>query len=785
MSAGDKQEPELEQPLLSEERQQEQEEDFRKELEPELEPPLNNNEQELENEVQPEQEKLSLDDQSDSSQKPVIDKEQTPLKNEEQEKPELQKEEEEEPKLVYSRQDNDNDLHREIESFKIQVEDELDDDSEEFEIANERAEDDEQKDEEFEEREYKDDDDSINDIEHNSVDEQLLAVLGIKGSLPETEPLLSVNDNDKCEKKTIYSLQDRLAHAILLIFQGLLGEHDKEVRRDTAARNAYYYYYYFRSSFSLAALALVILTIFEPASWCVISHGFTACQNISKENRTFGIPICPVHISFIVEFLLLAFLTIEIYIQLFIQGKNYVKFALNNVTLIVFGVYIIDLICAVIVAIVFNIPWVRIAPYLRIIIFGLRSQTVRRQIRLFVGLLGNFLLVVFVMCFVVAVFALFAVVLLPQVLVQDVINNSKVSETGQFASFTWMLYVVASTDDVTDTLQDQIYSHIAYFLLFLLYVIIVMLFLYNLIIAVVYKSYMDGMKSLIKRDRELMIGVQQKVWEELDDENKGYISLSQFKQLLFQTQHYAYFRNLIKVQYIDMKIWAMDLNNDKYINKIDFNELIAVFRLQFYRVDEPTFMQIWCRCIARTKCFKDYCKFVQSIYFEGIIFFGLLVVAAYTFYSFWAVLYGFPDIDFNFEFEAGIAIFFVLEALIRILAMGWKRYWNKHTFDFFIMIISFLPVVFLQFESQIEQAVNSDNAQYVFLKFLAVFYALQIPGLLRFIRIFLVFSWFVTFYRTFIKMLGASYKLICLLFCFMYIFSIVGAKPLKCRRQNT
>eukprot|EP01025_Chloroclados_australasicus_P020580 TRINITY_DN2170_c0_g2_i1.p1 TRINITY_DN2170_c0_g2~~TRINITY_DN2170_c0_g2_i1.p1 ORF type:complete len:855 (+),score=33.80 TRINITY_DN2170_c0_g2_i1:92-2566(+) len=584
-------------------------------------------------------------------------------------------------------------------------------------------------------------------------------------------------------QENLFSHPERLDQAVLLIYQGLLGHYGTHIRHNPGARKAYYYYYHLRWIFSITAALLLVTTFFEPPSWCIQNYGYSTCLVNNQNYRTFNLPIFSNLVAFTVESCILFVLFIEILTQVYIQGQQFKTSALNIAIVSAMLIYVVDLVIAMVIANIGTIKWVRVAPYLRIVIFALRSQTIRQEMWIVVGILGKFLAVLFVMCFVVLIFSLFAVVLIPKVLLGK--HNQSDTESQQFEAFTWVMYVVASTDDFDSSLQEDLYDSTIYFFFFILYVVVVIFFLYNLVIAVVYKSYMDRQDRYRQDQHNKMVELLEKAFDELDFYNKEYLTYNEFLTLLQEARKYSYFRNMITPEYLKMKVWAMDLNNDGKIHRENFHKAVKVFRLLFDRLDSPTFAYLWFPAIAQTNVFQKMCKFVNSIYFEGFVFFGLLLVAVYTIASFWWILSGFKDIQYDDEIQIAIGIFFFVEAVFRIITYGWKKYMNKYEFDFVIMLLCLVPIILITLDKLQVKALDSNDPKYIPIKILSVFYSLQIPGVLRVCRILLMFPWFVMFYTTFVKMIGSSYKLVCLLFCFMYFFSVLGVQCFGGNKEST
>eukprot|EP01026_Neomeris_dumetosa_P064558 TRINITY_DN6155_c0_g1_i1.p1 TRINITY_DN6155_c0_g1~~TRINITY_DN6155_c0_g1_i1.p1 ORF type:complete len:803 (-),score=48.46 TRINITY_DN6155_c0_g1_i1:1090-3498(-) len=565
---------------------------------------------------------------------------------------------------------------------------------------------------------------------------------------------------------------NRFSYALVLVFQAMKGVTDITIRYSQAAVSAYHYHHHCEFIFSFASFILVLLSIFEPPSWCVLQHGFSYCTTIPNSFRTFDLPILNLPILFAVEFALILVVGFEVFLKIFIQGKHFWKLSRNYCLFAVLVLYIIEFMAAVIIAGTGNLGWFRLGPYLRLLIFAIRSWIVRRQLALFVQLLTHFLAVSFVMITIVLIFSLFLVVMVPKSLKA----MHKEQRELPFQTVFWKLYVIATTANFDPELEGKVQVYLFYFIFTLIYVTIVILLMYNLLVAVVYKTYMDAQSKQFNYDREQMIIFQQKAWDVLDQRKKGQMLRQDILLLFEEAQKYMYFRKLICPSEYELSLWALDTDNDGTINKGNFNDLIAVFRLRFERLDTPTFMKVWFPTLANTKRFKDFCNFTKGIYFNMIVWFGLLGVVIYTIVNFVIVIGGFEDLSYEHIIEAIIAVFFLLEALIRIVALGWKKYWRLHQFEFWIMLVSLYPILFLFVKILQDASTSTANPVNFVIDFLDIFYDLQIPGIVRIGRIMLTIPWFQKFHKTSTRMVAASFKLVTLLFCFIQFFGLLGCQ---------
>eukprot|EP01026_Neomeris_dumetosa_P021325 TRINITY_DN1867_c0_g1_i9.p1 TRINITY_DN1867_c0_g1~~TRINITY_DN1867_c0_g1_i9.p1 ORF type:complete len:462 (+),score=43.46 TRINITY_DN1867_c0_g1_i9:153-1538(+) len=260
---------------------------------------------------------------------------------------------------------------------------------------------------------------------------------------------------------------------------------------------------------------------------------------------------------------------------------------------------------------------------------------------------------------------------------------------------------------------------------------------------------------------------------------------------------YRQFRRYIDTEKLDLFFCTLDINDTGRIEEEDFYQIVLVLKLKFDQIDGPTFVQILLPEFSRKKIYRLIQLVVHSRFFEYFIDVVLVVMAILTFVECTFLLegegqwqgYGGDNgstsryVD-NYGNKIGwhcvegiFTFFFVLEMILRVMGMGWKRYWQSHAFDFFVTIASIMTTMTLFIPlNKVQSLMNSPEMGVltVFPKFFYWCQVMQVPGILRLLRMIATVSLFKVFSVTLIKMGQPAKRLLLVMFCSMYIFSVLG-----------
>eukprot|EP01025_Chloroclados_australasicus_P040010 TRINITY_DN4164_c1_g1_i7.p1 TRINITY_DN4164_c1_g1~~TRINITY_DN4164_c1_g1_i7.p1 ORF type:complete len:840 (-),score=24.16 TRINITY_DN4164_c1_g1_i7:266-2785(-) len=550
------------------------------------------------------------------------------------------------------------------------------------------------------------------------------------------------------------------------------------IRFTKTARRAHFLTFRLRWLFSLAALVLVLTTFLEPPSHCVYEFGAIDCF---YKHRTESIIIPSLHpaITLSIEFVCLTLLVIEVGLYMYTQGpQQYFKRPLHIAIVIFLSLYSLDFYLVLLFTILGK-PWVQIAPYLRIIFLGIRNRQIRRQIWLIIQLLPQILLIILMIGFTIVAFGFLGIVIFPKVL-EDVDYNSLGNKFGLYLEILWRIFTNTPTTTEFEEIRNM---NIAYFLFFLVFAIITVLFMSNLLTAVVFDGYRNESQDEILEEKGLVEEIINEAWHYLDVQNRRYLNEKQIKFLLKNMRSYNQFRKLLNPDTFNLVFWILDANSNGRIDKQEFSQILTILKLRFDLFSNKTFIHRWFPQFSSSKTYKWMCELVSPegyvvgrTRFEVIVSVVLGIITLLSILDIVLVFVQKAITPITIAFEFVVFIAFLIEAILRIVVLGWKRYWSEHKFQLFFLVIQLIPcVVFLAIDQEnLSMNIGTQEANLAFLAF--YFFALPLPASLRFFRTLMFIPFVRAVFGTFVVMVQASYKLVYVLFCIIYFLSVLGVQ---------
>eukprot|EP01024_Parvocaulis_polyphysoides_P031161 TRINITY_DN28237_c0_g2_i3.p1 TRINITY_DN28237_c0_g2~~TRINITY_DN28237_c0_g2_i3.p1 ORF type:complete len:503 (-),score=-16.38 TRINITY_DN28237_c0_g2_i3:60-1568(-) len=345
---------------------------------------------------------------------------------------------------------------------------------------------------------------------------------------------------------------------------------------------------------------------------------------------------------------------------------------------------------------------------------------------------------------------------------------------GVYLKLLWQLYG-------TRTLSEQVRANsnvnVWYFLFFLGFLVLFVFFMSNLLIAIVYKWYKDESKEAIEQEQQTLNNILLQAWEYLDHKRKGHLDQNEFIHILYQMYSFKQFRWHLDPNTFNMVYWMLDTNSNDVLSKSEFMNILTVLRLKFDPIERDTFVKLWYPTLYESDIFQGLNTFVKSEKFDYIGVTNLTVAAIFGATNFVLLLSLDQLTTFQIVFSFILCIFFVIESILLVLIMGWGQYWCEHKFEFFVMLSQIATcILFFVLENNQNDLFNKSETEGNFTIFLFLVGALQIPAIFRLLRRPIIMSGLDLFISTFIRMLRASFKLVYVLFMFMYFFSVLGVQ---------
>eukprot|EP01025_Chloroclados_australasicus_P060855 TRINITY_DN7870_c1_g1_i1.p1 TRINITY_DN7870_c1_g1~~TRINITY_DN7870_c1_g1_i1.p1 ORF type:complete len:498 (+),score=7.24 TRINITY_DN7870_c1_g1_i1:994-2487(+) len=343
----------------------------------------------------------------------------------------------------------------------------------------------------------------------------------------------------------------------------------------------------------------------------------------------------------------------------------------------------------------------------------------------------------------------------------------------------WKIFNGASTPN---EVQDIRNANIAYFLFFLFFAIVTILFMSNLLTAVVYSGYEKESKEEIKEERQIVQDIITKAWDILDIDKSGYLTANQVTYLLHQMRTYWQFIRLLNPETFNLLFWVMDSDSDGRVQLQEFSQILTILRMKFSLFSNVKFVHVWFPKFSKSKLYQQMCQIVSpdgylttTTTFEVVV---CMVLTSLTFISIANVIlvvvrqYVSPIVIL---FEVFVFVIFFVEAALRMLVLGWKQYWSERKLDFFMLLLQFIPCIMILINIKQELFPTHLSPQNNIQFLVTYFFVLPIPIFLRLLHSLVQLVPIIhNVIYSLVYMIRASYKLIYVLFSSIYILSVLG-----------
>eukprot|EP01025_Chloroclados_australasicus_P018079 TRINITY_DN1935_c0_g1_i5.p1 TRINITY_DN1935_c0_g1~~TRINITY_DN1935_c0_g1_i5.p1 ORF type:complete len:916 (-),score=43.82 TRINITY_DN1935_c0_g1_i5:1087-3675(-) len=540
------------------------------------------------------------------------------------------------------------------------------------------------------------------------------------------------------------------------------------------SRRAYSWSINFGWLFNWTAVGYVLMTFFERPLWCIRADELDL--DYCKGNRYY--PTTKTYMldrwtAFWIEIVFCSILTFEILLLIIALRQRFFRSRSHVLNLIFLSATVIDVVYA------YTTPytWIRFAPFWRICIFANRSRDVRTQLKLLIQILPRFGALCLVAFLFLSCFAFIGTLLFSQV---------EQSYFGSMDKSLWSLLVLMTTCNFPDVMIDAFNQDMTSFVFFVVFLIISVFFLVNLVVAVVYNVYTEQDEK--EQERALQSTEQHLrcAFELLDVEAKGYLTQKQFYDLIDKMRNFRNLASFIDLGHVNLIFAALDNDATGTLSLPNFMQLCTVVHVKFERVEEDTFLERTYPRLFKSQFFMYFKAVITSPYYEWIMQAVLIVMAGFTIWESWDNLQGdtpsskrtdrIPDSLWNWV-EFIFTIVFIVEALVKILAYGWKQYWRNFELEFIVTVLCTSVTIVVYIPNKINDTVWIRYTLLLrLLGLLRLLRFISLPSVLRLLRLLTTISHFKIFYQTFLNMIPPVIKVIKILFTVMYIFSALGVQ---------
>ncbi|XVF01995.1 hypothetical protein REPUB_Repub04eG0138100 [Reevesia pubescens] len=526
-----------------------------------------------------------------------------------------------------------------------------------------------------------------------------------------------------------------------------------------SAAKAYFIFIKFDLFWTLNYFALIVLNFFEKPLWCLRSGSYS-CSD--RDYFFLGqLPYLTATESLIYEVVTLFVLMIHTFYPISYEGSRiYWKRPVNQLKVICLLILVADLLVYALylspVALT-SLP-LRVAPYVRVIIFILNIRELRASVLILAGMIGTYLNVLALWL----LFLLFAS-WLAYVMFEDT-QQGKLVFTS-YGTTLYQMFVLFTTSNNPDVWIPAYKASRWYCLFFVLYVLIGVYFVTNLILAVVYDSFKGELAKQISEMDRMRRSILCKAFDLIDDYNVGFLNKEQCIHLFEELNKYRTLPNISREEF-ELIFDELDDSHDFKINLDEFTDLCNAIALRFQKEDTPSFLERF--PIYNSPFSKNLKAFVRSPKFGYIVSFILILNLIAV------IIETTLDIENNSgqkvwqEAEFVFGWIYVLEMALKVYSFGFENYWRdgQNRFDFLITwIIVIGETITFATPDGLDFFSNGEWIRYLLL-----------ARMLRLIRLLMHVRSYRAFVATFLTLVPSLMPYLGTIFCVLCIYCSLGVQ---------
>ncbi|KAK6241690.1 hypothetical protein QUC31_014655 [Theobroma cacao] len=524
-----------------------------------------------------------------------------------------------------------------------------------------------------------------------------------------------------------------------------------------SAAKFYFIFIKFDLIWTLNYFALIVLNFFEKPLWCLRSSSYS-CSD--REYFFLGqLPYLTSTESLIYEVVTLLLFMIHTFFPIFYEGSHiYWKRPLNQLKVICLLILVTDLLVYALYlspVTLTSLP-LRVAPYVRVIIFILNIRELRTSILILAGMIKTYLNVLALWL----LFLLFAS-WVAYVMFEDT-QEGKLVFTS-YGTTLYQMFVLFTTSNNPDVWIPAYKASRWYCLFFVLYVLVGVYFVTNLILAVVYDSFKSELAKQVSEMDRTRRSILCKAFGLIDDYKVGFLNKEQCIRLFEELNKY---RTLPKISREEFELIfdELDDSHDFKINLDEFTDLCNAIGLRFQKEDSPSLFERF--PIYRSPFSENLKAFVQSPKF-GYIVSIILILNLFA-----VIIETTLDIENNSgqkvwqEVEFVFGWMYVLEMALKVYAFGFENYWRdgQNRFDFLITwIIVIGETITFATPDGLDFFSNGEWIRYLLL-----------ARMLRLIRLLMHVRSYRAFVATFLTLIPSLMPYLGTIFCVLCIYCSLG-----------
>lgn len=537
------------------------------------------------------------------------------------------------------------------------------------------------------------------------------------------------------------------------------------------------------------AWALVLLSFFDPPSWCqhntdlalvqdtTTVDDFGTCGVILRARGTAvdgtahvqlypnssSMWLTPTQSEFVEAFclgiifffLLLEFGADGLDLRRFFQAGSVGQvrmFRLSMIAFLVFGLSVKNRV---------------LSPFFRLLLLGTILKSFQKELNSFVRMLPHAGTILSILAILIVFYGWFGVVIFYD-------SEQGKRDFSNLIEGCWTLWICVTTANYPDVMMPSYNNNRLSAIFFVSYMIISFFLLMNLILAGVVNAYDEAINGRKQARKEIAHESLTKAFHLMDPNNTGRVGQHTIMALfLILNEDYPEIRRLSEDE-TKLLFGFLDKDGSSTITLDEFQDFGSVLLLEFTKEsDYHTFIQRYFPKTYESAWYQQLCTAIRSTYFEYTLDCILLLNAVLIGIQSYPELIG-EQVDLNPHYSNGhidtweelietiFTCVYVVEALLKIMVEGWKRYKEstRNTFDFIVTVSAVIATAYVYYPNA-----YSDSR---LIRFVVMARVLRLGRLLMIVPQFQLLGEITS------EILPAAVDVVMLLFFLMYWFAAMG-----------
>eukprot|EP00804_Cyclotella_cryptica_P018435 CCRYP_004287-RA/>CCRYP_004287-RA protein AED:0.30 eAED:0.30 QI:121/1/1/1/1/1/5/1507/811 len=356
-------------------------------------------------------------------------------------------------------------------------------------------------------------------------------------------------------------------------------------------------------------------------------------------------------------------------------------------------------------------------PFFRMLLLGTYLRRFQREFGTFVKMIPRILNILAILAVITIFYAWFGVVMFYD------------SPQGHIAfpsllEGIWTLWICVTTANYPDVMMPSYNEHRFMALYFVSYMLFSFFYLMNLVLAVAVNSYDESIADRRKYREQLSRELLTKAFELLDHEKKSEISRNTVMNVMVILNQDI--PEISKLSHDEKSIFfaMLDKDGSSTISLDEFLLFGKVLLLDLHAQSEyATFVEMNLPRIYNSRFYQRVCNIVKSDNFEIMVDFILIMNAGIIAIQDYPMLSG-QDVTEDPKYNDGyidtvwesietlFTILYLVEAILKIMVNGWKKYSEsgRNLFDFVITVVAAIASAYVYYPNSYS---NSDLIKFI------------------------------------------------------------------------